>query len=390
MLKKISTFIMALILSLPGCASVSLESTPESVDSDLTEPRLGLYVEDGIIKHNGEEYRSIGVNFFSCFTNAFETGSKQYEEIFALMNEYDIEYARISIGPFWPVNYTNKSDNEQLYKEVMDTVIKSAEQHNIGLIISFFWHAAGLSDFCGEPVNAWGDPESKTRKYMTDYVTTIVERYSESPTIWGWEFGNEINLSVDLPNRTEHRPQIIAELGTRLTRDENDDFSTDFVQPLLIEFAELVRKLDPHRRIITSGCAEPRPSQWNQYKYDTWTADTREQMAETLTWHNPTPMDTVSVHTYDLLNRFSGTESYADWLGIVKAEAKTQGKALFVGEFSANEGTSEEIIDAIVTNKIPLAAVWAIGSVEYSLDTNPTRRADVLDYIKQANIELKK
>jgi endo-1,4-beta-mannosidase len=35
---------------------------------------------------------------------------------------------------------------------------------------------------------------------MRAYVRDVVERYKDSPAVWGWEFGNEYNIPTDLPD----------------------------------------------------------------------------------------------------------------------------------------------------------------------------------------------
>lgn len=357
------------------------------------ESRPGLYVENGVVMHEGEEYAGIGVNFFGAFCNYFCSDLNEFDNMFTMLSGYGIEYCRINVGLFWPVNYAQWDSDKKGYYDKLDEVVKSAERNNIGIICSFFWHPQGISDYFNEPQNAWGDETSLTRAYMAEYVEIFVSRYVESPAIWGYEFGNEINLSVDLPNAAELRNSTIhVDLGTRATRDKNDDMTTEIAEPLLKAFAELVGKYDKYDRIVTSGNAEPRPSQFNQRENGSWKTDTREEMALTLEWHNPAPMDCVSVHVYELLDRFLPKEnnSYANILNAYKEEAGLQDKALFVGEFFGNDSRCEDIIDAIVEIHVPISAVWAVGSVEHTLSNDADRQKAVLDYIETANMKLKK
>ena len=341
--------------------------------------------------HEGKVYRGIGVNFYGAFNGYFINGNDEFKAIFTLLAAHGIEFCRINIGLFWPVDYDKWSKNQQQYFKCLDEVVQMAEQQNIGIICSFFWYMQGISDFYDEPGNAWGDLKSRTRKYMAQYTEQIVSRYMESPAIWGYEFGNEINLACDLPNAAEHRGAVIPELGTRLTRDSRDDLTADIAQPLLEEFAKIVKKTDKYNRIVTSGCAEPRPSQYNQRMHGSWQTDTRDQMAQAMNWFNPSPMDCASIHLYDLLDRFlpTGQICYANLIKAYMEEANKQGKALFVGEFHGLDRLCEDIIDAIVTNRTPISAVWAIGTVEYSLSTDPARQNAVLKYIEDANKLLK-
>ena len=285
--KLIYTFtgLCLLILFFTGCPKTPSLSTEKAEDkiqfielekyvpSVSYKTRPGLYFENNILMHEGKAYTGIGVNFFGAFCNYFVSGNKEFNEMFALLAARGIEFCRINIGLFWPVNYAKWDKNQQLYYACLDEVIRSAEQNNIGIICSFFWHIQGISDYYDEPLNAWGDLKSKTRKYCAQYTEQIVRRYMESPAIWGYEFGNEINLACDLPNAADHRGAIIPELGTRLSRDKNDELTSDIAQPLLENFAKLVKKTDKYGRIVTSGCAEPRPSQYNQKVNKSWKTD---------------------------------------------------------------------------------------------------------------------
>ncbi len=353
--------------------------------------RPGLYVEDGRILHEGKEFYGIGVNFYGAFSNYFTGAQPEFEGIFAKLAENGIKFCRINIGLYWPVDYKLWEQDNSGYYEKLDEVIHSAEKHGIGIISSFFWNMQGVSDYFDEPQNAWGNPDSKTRAYMAEYVEIIVNRYMESPSMWGYEFGNEINLSLDLPNAAELRDNTIhTELGTRAARDKNDDLTSDIATPLLEDFASRVKALDKYGRMVTSGSAEPRPSQYNQKTKGSWDRDTFEQMSKALEFCNPAPMDMVSIHVYELLDRFLKPEenSYANLFKAYQEASLSQGKALFIGEFYGKDLRCEDIIDAIVSTNVQLSAVWAIGSVEHSLSQEAERERVVLDYIKQANIQL--
>ena len=367
--------------------------------------RPGLYVENGVMTREGEEYVHIGVNYTGAFLNKYlKQWSNEYIEIFDLMNEYDIEYARINMGMFWPTWYAMWENDKAAYYNIMDEVVHAAEDRNIGLICSMFWHTTGVSDYFDEPANAWADPESKTRAYMSEYLETVVSRYKDSPAIWGWEYANEYNLMLDLPNAWDMFPgSIVPSMGSRLERDENDIYLTDWAEGVLKAFAETVKEFDPYDRMITSGNGEPRPTQYHQRLEGSWKLDSVEEMAETLKWHNPDPIDTVSIHTYKPNERFYvihdpelkyedkifALEDYIEQIAIFKEESAKLGKALFIGEFWWEEGEYQKIIDAIVEVKVPISAIWAIGEVEWTADTDPVQRARLLSYIQQANLKLR-
>jgi hypothetical protein len=180
-------------------------------------------------------------------------------------------------------------------------------------------------------------------------------------------------------------------LGCRPTRTEEDDLMTDFAGDVPAEFARLCKAYDVHDRLITCGNAEPRRSQYQQRVLDQWPPrpDTYAEMAKALEWHNPDPLNCISVHCYDLEKRFPGTETYTGLLRAYRTAADRLGKPLFLGEFHGlKKENALETIRAIVENRIQLSAVWAIGRVEYSLDNDPATRDEVLEAIQKANRQL--
>jgi len=161
---------------------------------------------------------------------------------------------------------------------------------------------------------------------MRDYVRDVVTRYKDSPAIWGWECGNEWNLSADLPNAADHRPPVWPTLGTPAFRSEEDDMTHEMIVYALAEIAKEIRKYDPDR-MISSGNTDPRPSAWHQWQYLTWETDTPAQHAIMLDLQNPDPIDTIGVHYYDA--------SYdINYAMTVSASLK---KPLFVGEFGVKD-----------------------------------------------------
>ena len=60
------------------------------------------------------------------------------------------------------------------------------------------WHLGTVAELMGEEPSRLGDPSSKSIGFIERYTTEMVQRYNNSPAIWGWEFGNEANLGVDL------------------------------------------------------------------------------------------------------------------------------------------------------------------------------------------------
>lgn len=336
----------------------------------------------------GTPFRGVGVNYYDAFTRALgKTARTDYDAGFQELAARNIPFARFSAGGFWPRDWGLYQTNRAEYFARLDGVVESAERHGIGLIPSLFWHRSAVPDLVGEPCNRWGDPKSQTIAFMRQYTREVVTRYAKSSAIWGWEFGNEYNLSADLPNAAQHRPPVVPRLGTPSQRSEEDELTHEDVRVALREFALEVKRHDP-RRIILSGNATPRPSAWHQIHEKSWERDTSEQFAEVLADDNPSPVNTLCVRGYDLAN-------HIERLAQAMAVAQKVKKPLVVGEFGVprdSPGDAKQqfatILAAIETNRVPLAALWVFDFSSQAKDWNVTATNDrswQLDAIEQAN-----
>ena len=348
---------------------------------------LGLTVSaKGVLLREGRPYRGIGVNYFSAFYRTLhDPGDTSYEAGFRTLHDLHIPFCRLMGGGFWPNEQRLYHDDPHEFFRRFDAVVRSAERSHVGLIPSLFWNEATVPDLVGEPVSAWADPKSKTRKYMRGYVRDVVGRYRRSPAIWGWEFGNEFNLSVDLPNATEHRPQIAVALGTPATRSARDEVTYEDIRAAFAAFAQEVRRYDPDR-LLSTGDSFPRESAWHNWKEKTWVADTPAQAALMLRLDNPAPTDVISVH------------AYGDSVAALRADAalsRKWGKPLFVGEFGApgkSEAEFRSILKAIEDAEVPLASLWVYDLPSQDADFNVTAsngRAYQLRAVSEANARLR-
>jgi len=262
-----------------------------------------------------------------------------------------------------------------------------------------------VPDLVGEPINKWGDPDSKTHAFMRRYVADVVTRYKDSPVIWAWEFGNEYNLPMDLPDREVGHAWTRPDLGTPAERTKDDVFRSEHLAVALRAFAEEVRKHDPDR-LISTGHALPRPAAHHLRTVGTWDRDTVEQFQQVLRDQNPDPFDAISIHVYPsvLSERYFGNEqaSFEDVLRPALAAAKAAGKVLFVGEFGAHDderATREEarehnelLFKALLELEVPLANYWVYDFAQQDDFINVTstnHRAYVLDMLREANETLR-
>ena len=367
----------ALLLSSQAMLWAAESGTPP-VSAGLTKGPNATVLRDG------KPYRGIGVNYFDCFLRTLNNGEDtSYEAGFATLAAKGIPFARFCATGFWPRDMKLYQTDRAEYFRRLDGVVKSAEKNGIGLVPSLFWYHACVPDLVGEPMDQWGNPQSKTHAWMREYVREIVTRYRDHPTIWAWELGNEFSLSASLPNAKDHRPKVHADLGTPATRSERDDLTYAMLRVAFAEFGKAVREHDAGR-LILSGDSFPRPSAWHQENENKWTTDTPEQFAEILTLANPDPISAISLHAYD-----SDDQRFATAMEV----SRKLDKPLFIGEFGAPDETPEQaekfrsLLKAIVDHDVPLAALWVFDlktQKEWSV-TAHNARAWQLDLISEAN-----
>ncbi|MDD5141794.1 MAG: immunoglobulin domain-containing protein, partial [Verrucomicrobiales bacterium] len=166
----------------------------------LTICPLGLYVVNGTLMHAGQPFRGMGMNYFDCFYRTLQNGTKgqtntSYQAGFSVLASKKIPFVRFAACGFWPNNMKLYVTNQAQYFAQLDAVVRCAETNGVGLIPSLFFADFCVPDLVGESVNQWGNTNSLTIAFMRTYLTNVISRYSNSPAIWGWEFGNEYNSS---------------------------------------------------------------------------------------------------------------------------------------------------------------------------------------------------
>jgi hypothetical protein len=267
--------------------------------------------------------------------------------------------------------------------------VRSAEHHGIGLVLTMFRERATVPDLVGEPVNAWGDPNSRTHAHMRRYVHDLVTRYVGSPAVWGWEFGDAYSSYASLPNAEEHRPPVHPELGTPEVRTAEDDLTVEAVRTAYVAFAREVRRYDA-LRFISSGNSSVWKYAWHNWVEGTWTTDTPAQTAMMLRGDNPNPMDVMSIHSYG--SNIVVGEPDAAGIHVAVDLAHDTGKPLFLGAFGVPDGPAvkQELAGVLRTVEdagVDLAALWVYdyrGESEWNV-TATNARSWQLDVIAAAN-----
>ena len=413
-MKKITLFLLLTLLTLSCCTENKVteknSSVPE-IQNQTTSPLIplqrgtkienskpGLYVENGVLTRNGKPYRAIGANYFNLFyRRLLDSNDTSYREGMEKLSKTNIPFVRFNCNGFWPTEWNlYMTDKKEFFKQ-LDDVVKTAEKYNIGLIPSLFFHMPTVADLVGEPMDQFGNTNSKTINLIRQFTTDVVTRYKDSPAIWGWEFGNEGTLGIDLPNASEIRPPVWTVLGTASNRTERDEITSDHLLTAYKEFAETIRKYDKDR-IIISGNSEPRFCAWHNTKERSWKEDSPQQFGEVFMRDNPDPMNTLTARLYPgKIDKYpSGAKNVDELTKILKEWSVKAKKPLFIGEFGAQNSLGKkkkkevfkEIIAVIEKHEVPLSAFWVYDLTGQSNEWNITfdnDRAYMIQMVIDAN-----
>jgi len=254
----------------------------------------------------------------------------------------------------------------------------------------------------GEHMNQWANPNSKTIAFMRTYTSEVVSRYKDSPAIWGWEFGNEVNLFLSFTGqKNPYLPSVSPIYGTPAQRTSEDVIDTEMFRYVLNEFAVTIRKLDPDRPIF-SGNSIARPNMYHRYKYQNTTPDSSTDFTSSLDAENPASLGILTLHTYPDIEfkYFSDVKcSFSQIIQEAMRSSKELKRPLFIGEFGASKllGTTEaqkfhESLNALIDNKAQLAALWvfdfSLQDADYNITPTNSRKYQ-LDEIIKANARFK-
>lgn len=373
--------VAALITPVLIAAITCLSATP------ATAAPMGLYVENGVLMRQGHPYFGIGANYHSLFGQLLQNGDSHASlDNLARLAKAGIPFVRFRAGGFDPESYQLYLQDRPEFFRRMDLVVRCAEKNNIGLIPSLFWRLATVPQVVGESRNQLGNPNSRSDQLIREFTHEMVSRYNDSPAIWGWEFGNEANLGIDLHNSGPARGRRGLFFQSR--EPSGNDLSLAQLQSVFVMFAQTVRAIDKNR-IIEGGTSLPRPAAWHM-THGVPGRDDPEQSASALLSLTPDPMDVISIHAYEKAkDNFPGAHTIVDIFRSVKRTASAVGKPVFVGEFPVREpGQAQEFLQAIEAARIPLSAFWVFDLPQQEATMNVSftnQRAFAIEMVAKAN-----
>lgn len=384
----------------PGVAAVSVSNAVHLVRYDTDGNLVSL--------------RAFGVNYYDAFSRYMENvTNRSFVAGFDYLEAHDIPVARIFLNGYGPVGWSLYFSDKAEYYRRLDDFIAQAEQHGIGLLMDLFGGVNQIGELVNDAVTAgyltpgvdFTSPsplnrdiygvatyaeyrtalsrqDSGSNAFITYFTRELLARYKNSPAVWGWEFANEANNAVDLPNIQNFRPQSNPALGYFLQRDDSsvpawtskDDITRDELKVAKIVFARSVRTVDSWR-FISSGDSRPRQSAYHNWKDHSWTVDTKAEIAQVIPMDSPAPMNTVSFHIYqptdpyfsdDPVSLAPVTGDYQAFLAFFKSQCDLLGQPMFIGEWgAAGDGTTEaekttfnRFMQAVIDTGIQLSFLW--------------------------------
>ena len=370
--------------------------------------KTGIYVQGNRFYKDNAVYKGIGVNHWALLLNTWlnMNGTGSYGDagaaldVSTMRNDWELPFARISATPFAASDQTAIHSDASTWLGHFDALVSKCEDEDFGLIVTLSWALRNLCAATYEIHGVYSPPATLADKTSTawmlfeEFVTTIVARYKNSNAIFGWEIANEPNLTLGHEynptwNVDGTNPSYIdwgarPDGGSWQTTDKMSmvqwrTFSQNAIQ--------LIRGLDPYGRFISPGtsygnafamAAQTSATPVNS-TYAQWDAG-----INTLNWphYRDQNFEVMSLHTYPTISGtntlfYEDFRTHSELVQVFKHFADDANVPLFVGEFGANyldptgdkSSTSAEtevanfaaMLDAIVSNDVPLAAAWNYG-----------------------------
>ena len=262
-----------------------------------------------------------GVNCYNLFVQCHDSDgmkTERMEQTVEVLKKEQVPIVRFSGSPYYPGQFHFYFDQKQKFLENLEHLASLCDEAHILLVPSIFWQTNSAPAYYEEDPTAWGDPSSKTYAYMLSYTADIVNTLKDHKCVAMWEFGNEFNLAAD-----------IGSAGYK-------DIPAKVVSTAYKGFADQVKKLDAHGRVIASGNSIMRNAQYHLMTGPSWDKDSYEQYKEVSGIFNPDPMNGMSEHIYEEAREFSdkGKVGRSDQISYAKQAAAELGKVYYVGEFT--------------------------------------------------------
>jgi endo-1,4-beta-mannosidase len=338
--------------------------------------------------------QQIGINYYDLFMPYLDgTNTEDSARQLAELGRMGVPFVRFPASAQQAGKWGLLRSEPQKYWDNMDRIFLAAEKSGIKLVPVVLWNAVSIAYHVGDPMQAWGDPQSRTRTFAQDYAEQFVSRYHRSSAILMWECCNELNYWADLKTQSTYWPRPDPTVPDR-KKLPTDMIDSGLVKSLYRMFGDTVRKYDT--RLISTGGDIPRFNAFSLANNKEGN-DTIDQFRENLRMVTPDPCDVMSIHLYpgkwgQPTSIFPTVSTLID---SVKQAAAASGKKAFIGEFGVPSGpvpqaerpAFETLFQAIQASDVEYAAVWVYGrTVQDKMNVTATNdRSYQLDMIIKAN-----
>lgn len=405
-----------LALGLSGCdknpkqpSNVGVaEYAPEKYWKDNYSGKLGIQM--GKSAHGaarmmlaGAQLYTTGLNVYNLFAQSWERdnmGTGRIDQTIEVLAQEKVPIVRFSCSPFYGgdgLDNPSKVNQWKLYYEKqkekyfanLEYLAQKCDENHILLIPSFFWAIGSVPMYLtskdpSDPqvTNDLGKEGTRSTEFIRTYTKEVIDVLKDHKCVAAWEFGNEFNLSVDIPG--DGTPWS----GSNLAKASK-------------VFADVCMANDPHQRLVMSGYSIMRNSQYNQYTLGTWTTDTFDEYCKINKILYPDPMNGISEHIYGEDRVFAdlGSLNLTQTVIRLKEMASSLNKVCYVGEFigpitsKKDYAVVEKFYKCFTAQRVQLTLNWCYsleGTIEYSYKAGTEEGDFVFKTIRQTNVKLGK
>jgi hypothetical protein len=311
-----------------------------------------------------------------------------------MLGQRDIPFVRFPASAQWAGDWLQVERDPMRYWSGLDALFAAAEQNGVRLVPSVFWNSIALAAHCGESMQAWLDPRSRTHQYASRHVEAFASRYDKSPALMFYEFTNELNTWIDLPNVLSFWPKRDPTLPDR-QRSEGDRLTTAQLRGIAQSFADMVRACS--RKPISMGSDIPRGNAWH-LAHGSWDIDSTDEFVAQFREITPPEMSVLSMHIYPqhVGQRDSVFSTLGEALAAFTRTAHMDGRTSFLGEFGTPRDNDRAVerrnftamLDAIYASNVQYAALWNYSTPVFQRDWDVSTRNDrayQLDALTAAN-----
>jgi len=316
-----------------------------------------LSIRDGRFYLDGRPFAEISFNKFDLFYQLYDqlAAGNDLNEANPMVRAQDkalrelhemgfrtIRFFALPWGPRGPEAYADPEKRKLLYA-ALDKALELCDRHSVRVVWSL--HAGSFTDTKLVPRKGWvhgeehlrelvGNPKSRGRKLLYQYIDETVVRYKHRKTVLMWEISNELTLQADIGDRQRVRN------GQRMPTLKQ-------VAGFFDDVARRIKAADP-LRLVNSGGSHMRESQWHLYQRQGWTKDTFEEQFQCfqLLYRN-TAVGVIDVHSYPnnkggyVISDGTGGEAILDNRGWMKIAGRI-GKPLMIGELGVLPAAKSE------------------------------------------------